>query len=54
MEQGENIATLYANDLDKLSLAKDRLLNAFCITVTPAKAQPLIKWIVGKNGVKRY
>lgn len=54
VEQGENIATLYANDLDKLSLAKDRLLNAFCITVTPAKAQPLIKWIVGKNGVKRY
>ncbi|MBD5136222.1 MAG: pyrimidine-nucleoside phosphorylase [Lachnospiraceae bacterium] len=54
VEQGENIATLYANDLNKLSLAKDRLLNAFCITVTPAKAQPLIKWIVGKNGVKRY
>lgn len=54
VEQGENIATLYANDLDKLSLAKDRLLNAFCITVTPAKPQPLIKWIVGKNGVKKY
>lgn len=54
VEEGDILATIYANDLDKLTSAKDILINAFCITVTPAKPQPLIKWIVGKNGVKRY
>lgn len=54
VEEGDILATIYANDLDKLTSAKDILINAFCITVTPAKPQPLVKWIVGKNGVKRY
>lgn len=54
VEKGDAIATLYANDLDKLSVAKDILVNAYSITVTPAKSKPLIKWIVGKNGAKKY
>lgn len=54
VEEGESIATLYANDLEQLAEAKEKLLSAFYVTVTPAKSQPLIKWIVSKNGVKRY
>lgn len=54
VEKGDAIATLYANDLDKLSVAKDILVSAYSITVTPAKSKPLIKWIVGKNGAKKY
>ncbi len=54
VEKGETIATLYANDPDRLSEAKDRLLSAYDITVTPAKADILVKWIVSKNGAKKY
>lgn len=54
VEKGDCIATLYANDINKLSVAKDKLLAAYNITVTPAKASPLIKWIVSKSGAKKY
>lgn len=54
VEAGESIATIYANDLEKLALAKEKLLNAYHLTITPAKQQALIKWIVSKNGAKKY
>lgn len=54
VEKDELIATIYANDIEKLKIASDRLMNAYTFSVTPAKKQPLVKWIVTKNGAKRY
>jgi pyrimidine-nucleoside phosphorylase len=54
VEKDEVIATIYANDIEKLKIASDRLMNAYTFSVTPAKKRPLIKWIVTKNGAKRY
>lgn len=54
VEKDEVIATIYANDIEKLKVASDRLMNAYSFCVTPAKKHPLIKWIISKNGAKRY
>lgn len=54
VEKDEVIATVYANDIEKLKLASDKLISAIEFSITPAKKQPLIKWIITKNGAKRY
>lgn len=46
VNQGESLATIYANDKSKLELAKQRFLNAYLIENGQAKASELIKGIV--------
>ena len=46
VEKGESLATIYANDQAKLSMAQERFLKAYLIDKTPVKKKPLIKGIV--------
>jgi len=48
---GESIATLYANDSEKLLLAKERLSNAYVIDKVKPKTHPFIYAIVTKDGI---
>lgn len=43
---GDALATIHANDEEKLHQAKVRLLQAYSISGTPAKKEPLIKQII--------
>lgn len=54
VEKDDVIATIYANDLEKLKLAKERLEQAYEFSKTPVNKQQLIKWIISKNGAKKY
>jgi pyrimidine-nucleoside phosphorylase len=54
VEKGDTVATLYANDIEKLKAAKDRFERAYEFSKTPVKKQPLVKWIISKNGAKKY
>ena len=54
VEKGDVLATLYANDIDRLSKAKDRFMAAYSITKTPVAKDALIKWIITNNEVKKY
>lgn len=44
--KGESLATIHANDLDKLALAKERLLAAYLITAERVENKPVIKTVV--------
>ena len=44
--QGESLASIYANDQEKLDMAKERFLKAYHITKENAKRQPLIRGTV--------
>lgn len=46
MAQGESLASIYANDQEKLDMAKERFLKAYHITKENAKRQPLIRGTV--------
>lgn len=46
VKKGETLATIYANDQTKLSMAQERFLKAYLIDKTPMKKKPLIKGIV--------
>lgn len=46
VSKGEKIATLYANDKEKLSQAAERLQNAYQYSAQPVQAEPIIKGIV--------
>lgn len=54
IEKEEVIATIYANDLERLKAAKERLDMAYEISVTPVNKQQLVKWVISKNGAKKY
>ncbi len=54
IEKDEVIATIYANDLERLKAAKERLDLAYEISVTPVNKQQLVKWVISKNGAKKY
>lgn len=54
VEKDDVVATIYANDLEKLKLAKERLEQAYEFSKTPVNKQQLIKWIISKNGAKKY
>lgn len=51
--KGESLATLYANDTNKLSEAKQRLLYAYVIGNSKPEKPKYIYAIVTKDGVKR-
>lgn len=46
VKAGESLATIHANDMDKLNAAKERFLKAYTIDVAPVIPKPLIKGIV--------
>lgn len=46
VRQGESLATIHANDREKLNAAKQRFLNAYTINDTPVTKKPLIRGIV--------
>lgn len=48
------VATIHANDIEKLKQAKEKLEIAYEFSKTPVKCQQLIKWIISKNGAKKY
>ncbi len=54
IEKDEVIATIYANDLERLKAARERLDLAYEISVTPVNKQQLVKWVISKNGAKKY
>ena len=42
VEKGDTVATLYANDIEKLKAAKERFERAYEFSKTPVKKQPLV------------
>ena len=46
VKKGDSLATIYANDTEKLEIAKERFLNAYTIDQNPVEKKPLIKGIV--------
>ncbi len=46
VKKGESLATIHANDLDKLETAKKRFLAAYTFTDTAFKPEPLIRGVV--------
>jgi len=51
--KGDSLATLYANDRNKLKEAKERLLSAYVIADKKVEAPKYIYAIVTKDGVRR-
>lgn len=54
VEQGEPLATLYANDELKLSQAEERFLNAYTITEEKVESPHHIYGIVTKDGINKW
>lgn len=54
VKEGEPIATLYANDLEKMQLAKERFMPACSFSKTPVPKNTFIKWIITANGTTKY
>jgi pyrimidine-nucleoside phosphorylase len=54
VQQGDVLAVLHGNDLEKMKLAKEHLDKAYDISVTPVNKQQLIKWVISGDGVKKY
>lgn len=50
---GDSLATLYANDDNKLNAAKERLLNAYTINAKKPKPTTHIYAVITKEGIKR-
>ena len=48
VKKGESLATIHANDREKLETARQRFLKAYTINDTPVTKKPLIKGIVTK------
>ena len=48
VRKGESLATIHANDREKLEAAKSRFLAAYTINDMPVTKKPLIKGIVNK------
>ncbi len=46
VEEGESLATIYANDADKCAQAKQRFLAAYTIEEAPKEKEPLIKKVI--------
>ena len=46
VNEGEALATIHANDPDKLEAAKERLLKAYELSVSKVQKQPVIKAII--------
>ncbi|MGB4660957.1 MAG: pyrimidine-nucleoside phosphorylase [Mobilitalea sp.] len=53
VKKGESLATLYANDSDKLKEAKQRFLSAYVFGKEKPKTNPYVYAIVTKDGVTK-
>ena len=54
VEKNDVVATIHANSIEKLKAAKERFEAAYDFSKTPANKQRLVKWIISKNGAKKY
>lgn len=54
VEKEDVVATIYANDLEKLKMAKEKLELAYEFSKTPVNGQHLVKWIISEKGAKKY
>lgn len=54
LENGEGFAVIYANDEKKAENAEQIIKSAYTFSKTPVNDQQLLKWIVSKNGIKKY
>lgn len=54
VKEGETIATMYGNDLEKLQQAKERFLGALTLSKTPVPRNRFIKWIITASGTTKY
>lgn len=52
--KGESLATIYANDKEKLEVAKKRFVNAYTISTDRVNPVKFIKGIVTSEGIKKY
>ena len=46
VQSGDVVATLHANDKEKLAAAKSRLLRAIAVSAEPVSKVPLIKRVI--------
>ncbi len=54
VKEGESIATMYGNDLEKLQQAKEKFLSAITFSKTPVPKGRFIKWIITSSGTTKY
>ena len=54
VKEGDVLATLYANDIDKMYAAKDRFLNAYTINDTKVTGHKYVYGIVTKEGTTLF
>jgi pyrimidine-nucleoside phosphorylase len=54
VEVGTPLATLYANDMEKLAAAKERFLNSYTITAQKVEVPNHIYGIVTKDGIQKF
>ncbi len=48
------IATVYANDIEKLKEASNIVMNSYTFVDTPVEKNKLVKWIITKDGTSKY
>lgn len=54
VEEGETLAYIHANDINKVKESSDKLLAAYSFTEAKPEPRPLIFGMVDKNGIKKY
>lgn len=54
VKQGDALATIYGNDLDKMAAAKERFLNAYTIDNTQISGHKYVYGIVTEDGTKLF
>lgn len=54
IKEGDIVARVYGNDVDKINIAKKRIISAFEISNEKIHPTKLIKGIVTKNGINRF
>ncbi|SHJ64732.1 pyrimidine-nucleoside phosphorylase [Tepidibacter formicigenes] len=54
VEEGETLACMYVNKMEKLESAKERLLSAYTISDEKPKERKLIYGVVTKEGIERF
>ena len=54
VNKGENIAIIYANNIEKAKEAEFRIKNAYHYSEIKPEKRPLIFGVVTKDGIERY
>jgi pyrimidine-nucleoside phosphorylase len=54
VNEGDQIAVIHANDLEKAKIAEQKIYNAYYITKDSVPVRPLVFGVVTKEGVLKY